>query len=145
VANSLFGAYKQVLMGDSAAAGFSVPDLEAGDQRLVLLDTALHATDVALDQDLADVDPAARVAVSPTLASPAVLQAGGVAAYETANATFTSVSGDQAEELLLYAHTGTDATSLLIVRYDTFSAGMPLTPNGGDVLVNVPAAGWFYW
>jgi hypothetical protein len=47
------------------------------------------------------------------------------------------------ERLILFKDTGTEATSILIAIYDTFTSGMPLTPNGGDVTVQWNASGIF--
>ena len=60
MANALYGAFKQVLLGDNAIAGFSVPDLEGGDQRLILVDNADYTVNLGTDQDLADIAAAAR-------------------------------------------------------------------------------------
>lgn len=144
MANALFAAYKAVLLGDNAVTGFSVPDLEGGDQRLILIDTADDDPAVATDQDLADIAGAARVATI-ALTSESVAISGSTVTYDSADPTFTAVTGDQSEELLLYEHTGTEATSLLIASYDTFTSGMPVTPNGGDILVTVNASGWWSW
>jgi hypothetical protein len=70
----------------------------------------------------------------------AVLAAG---AFDSDNATFTAVTGDQSEEIVGYKHTGVEGTSPLIFRFDVFSSGMPVTPNGGDITVTVHVNGWF--
>ena len=36
--------------------------------------------------------------------------------------------------LILYQHTGTDATARLIAYIDT-ATGLPVTPNGGDITI----------
>ena len=144
MANALFAAYKAVLLGDNAVTGFSVPDLEGGDQRCILIDTADDNPDVAADQDLADIAAGARVATV-ALTGEAVAISGSTVSWDVADFTFTAVSGDQSEELLFYDHTGTEGTSLLIASFDTFSSGMPVTPNGGDINVVVNASGVFSW
>ena len=144
MANALFAAYKQVLLGDNAIAGFSVPDLEGGDQRLILIDTADDDPAIATDQDLADIAAAAREETV-ALTSESVALSGSTVTYDTADPTFSAASGDVCEELLIYEHTGVEGTSLLIVSYDTFASGMPVTPNGGDIIVTVNASGWFSW
>lgn len=144
MANTLFMAYKQVLLGDGAVTGFSVPDLEGGDQRVILIDTADDDPNTTTDQDLADIAAAARVATV-ALTTEDVAGSGGTVTYDADNATFSAVSGDQSEELVIYEHTGVEATSLLIVSFDTFASGMPVTPNGGDIIVQWNASGIWSW
>lgn len=127
-------------MGDGAITGFSVPDLEGGDQRVILIDTADDDPAIATDQDLADIASAARVATV-ALANESVVLSGSTVTYDADDATFTSVSGDQSEELLIYEHTGTEGTSLLIASFDTFTSGMPVTPSGGNIVVTWNASG----
>lgn len=144
MANALFMAYKQVLLGDGAVTGFSVPDLEGGDQRIILIDTADDDPAVTTDQDLADILVAARVA-SVALANESVVGSAGTVTYDADDATFSAVTGDQSEEITLYEHTGVEGTSLLIAQFDTFSSGMPVTPNGGDIIVQFNGSGIFSW
>lgn len=144
MANSLFASFKGLQMGDNAITGFSVVDLEGGDQRIILIDSADDTILVNTDQDLADVAGAAQVATV-ALTGESVALSGNTLTYDSSDATFTAVSGDQSEQILLYEHTGTASTSPLIALYDTFTSGMPVTPNGGDILVTVNASGWFTW
>ncbi len=48
--------------------------------------------------------------------------------------TFTSVSGTSIEAIVIYDDTGSPATSRLIAYIDT-ATGLPITPNGGDIIV----------
>ena len=86
----------------------------------------------AAHEDLADVPAGARVAVtSAGVGSKAVT--GGV--FDAADITWPSVSGDQSEAIVMYLHTGVDATARLVAFLDTGITGMPVTPNGGDITV----------
>lgn len=85
---------------------------------------------------------AARV---PAIASCPVLgtkTVGTVAAgvFDAADTTFTALTGDQVESLILFKDTGTESTSKLVAFWDT-ATGLPLTPNGGDVTVQWNASG----
>lgn len=51
------------------------------------------------------------------------------------NVTFTSVSGDQSEALIIYKDTSDPETSQLIAYIDTAVSGLPVSPNGGDITV----------
>jgi hypothetical protein len=106
-----------------------------------------HADDtpvLATDDFLSDIASAARIPAigsAPSLASKTIgTVAAGVA--DAADTVFTSLTGDQAESLILFKNTGTDTTSDLIAYWDT-ATGLPLTPNGGDVTVQWNASGIF--
>jgi hypothetical protein len=104
-----------------------------------------HADDtpvVATDDFINDILSAARIpaiASCPALASRTI---GTVAAgvFDAADTTFTALTGDAAESLILFKDTGTEATGTLIGFWDT-ATGLPLTPNGGDVTVQWNASG----
>lgn len=145
MANALFLAYKQEQLGDAAGPGHGAVDWEADDLRTILIDAADDTININTDQDLADIVAGARVAVSGNMAGKAVTVASNTATADANDVTFTAVSGDQSEQLVIYKHTGTEATSLLVVFFDTFGSGMPVTPNGGDIQVQWNASGIFAW
>lgn len=105
-------------------------DWDANDIRIILIDEADDTIDLAVDEDLADRAAGSRVATSTALASKTTTA--GVA--DAADKTFTAVTGDPAESIDGYQHTGTEATSLLIFNIDS-ATGLPVTPNGGDITV----------
>jgi hypothetical protein len=49
--------------------------------------------------------------------------------------TFSSVTGNTVEALVIYKDTGNAATSPLLAYIDTVSSGLPVTPNGGNIVV----------
>ena len=53
---------------------------------------------------------------------------------DAADVTWSSVTGDECEAIVLYKHTGTESTSRLIAYIDS-ATGLPVTPNGGDIKV----------
>lgn len=55
-------------------------------------------------------------------------------ACDADDVTFTSVTGVTAEALVIYKDTGDTATSPLIAYLDS-ATGLPITPNGGDIIV----------
>lgn len=105
---------------------------------MILADSADYAVNLTTHDFVNDVPVLARVSTA-TLGSKLI--SGG--AFTSANPTFTTVTGDVSELLILYKDTGTEATSSLIAYYDTFSSGMPITPNGGNIVCTVNASGWF--
>lgn len=144
MANSLFAAYKQEQMGDAAGPGHGAVDWEADTLKAILIDAADDTINVNTDADLADILAAARVATA-TLASKTAVLAGNTMTMDAADTTFTAVTGDQAEQIVIYKDSGVEASSLLIVFFDTFSSGMPVTPNGGDIVCQWNASGIFTW
>lgn len=123
MANSLY---------DSGREGFLAGDIDwdANDIRIILIDEADDTIDLAADNFLDDRAAGSRVATSTALASKTTTA--GVA--DAADKTFTAVTGDQAESIDGYKHTGTESTSNLIFNIDT-ATGLPVTPNGGDITV----------
>jgi len=113
---------------------FLVGDLDwlVNDIRMVLMDAADHTTDQAADDNLDDILAAARVATSLTFPTGTRTAVAGVA--DAADVTFSSVTGDVSEELVIYYHTGAETTSTLVVNIDT-ATGLAVTPNGGDITV----------
>lgn len=99
------------------------------DIRAILVDLADYTPNQATHEFLQDVPAAARVAVSGALTGKT--STSGVA--DADDKTFTAVSGDQSEAILLYKHTGNEATARLIALIDT-ATGLPVTPNGNDVI-----------
>lgn len=136
MANKLYPKYKQALLG----AGVN---LATGTVKAQLVDTSTY-TYADSHQFLSDVTAAARYGNAATLANKTV--ADGV--FDADDALFTSVpagsSGttDKEEAIILYLDTGNPATSPLIYFIDT-ATGLPVTPNGGNVVVAWDAAGIF--
>ena len=102
--------------------------------KVVLVDGADYTYSSAHD-NFDDVPSGARVA-SATLAS--TTNVDGV--LDAADTTFTAVTGDVSELLIIYKDTGVESTSTLIALFDTVT-GLPVTPNGGDILIQWNASG----
>lgn len=114
---------------DLGRQGFLDGDIDwsANDIRVILIDTADYTFSNA-HQFLSSVPVAARVAVSAALAGKT--STSGVA--DADDLFFTAVAGDTCEALIIYQHTGVEATSRLIAYIDTAN-GLPVTPDGGDI------------
>lgn len=113
-------------------------DLDTDTIKVILADSADYTVNLTTHDFLNDVASGARVSTA-TLASKAI--SGG--AFDSADPTWTAVTGDVCELVIMFKDTGNEATSPLIAYYDTFSAGMPITPNGGNIVATVHASGWF--
>jgi len=128
MANALYTKGKQNILAADI-------DLVADDIRVILVDSADYTLNLATHDALDDIPAAARVAVSGALQNKSVTD--GV--FDADDITISTVSGDQFEYLVLYKHTGTESTSLLIMCIDT-ATGLPCTPNGGDVEIQWSSA-----
>lgn len=98
-----------------------------------LVDSASYTPNTATDQFLSDLSGV--VATSGNLASKTTTD--GVA--DAADVTFSSVTGNQSEYIVVYQDTGEASTSRLIALVDT-ATGLPVTPNGGDIVVQWDSA-----
>jgi len=105
-------------------------DLLVDDIRVILIDLADYTLSIDTHDFLDDVPGAARVAVSSAMTTKTTT----LGVFDADNITFSSVSGDVSEALIIYRHTGTDATSQLIAYIDG-ATGLPVTPNGGDITI----------
>jgi hypothetical protein len=61
--------------------------------------------------------------------------------FDAANPTFNSITGDDADYLVLYKFDATPANATLIVTWDSATSGLPVSPNGGDIIVTLNASG----
>jgi len=98
--------------------------------KCILVDTGAYTPQTSVHQYLSDIPTSARVA-GPVLMS-AKSTAGGAA--DAADVTFTAVSGNSIEAILVYIDSGSENTSPLVAYIDT-ATGLPITPNGGDIIV----------
>lgn len=105
----------------------------AANIKCLLVDSADYTPNQNTDQYHADVASGGIVATSGNFASKTVSL--GVA--DAADVTLSSVSGDQAEYIIIYKDSGSSATSPLIAKIDDYT-GLPVTPNGGNITISWP-------
>lgn len=131
MANAIYPKFKEALLDASANV-----DLNDGTVKVALVDTGTYTYSAAHDflDDLSGV-----VGTAQTIANTTVT--GGV--FDGDNVTFSAVTGDSVEALVIYIDTGTPATSRLVAYIDTGQTGLPVTPNGGDITVSWNASGIF--
>lgn len=124
MANAIYGISRKAFLDGGI-------DLLSDDIRVVLVDLADYTVDIDVHDFLDDVPAGARVAVSSSLGTKTTT----LGVFDAADITFSSVTGDESEALIIYQHTGVDSTSELIAFIDTGVTGLPVTPNGGDITV----------
>lgn len=117
---------------DKARKAFADGDIDllSDTIKCVLIDAADYTVDLANHDFLDDVPSGARVGTPQTLGTKSTTA--GV--FDAADVTFSSVTGDQCEGILIYKDTGTEGTSQLIAYIDS-ATGLPVTPNGGDIQI----------
>ena len=102
----------------------------ADDVRAILVDTALYTVNLVTDQFLTAIPVGARISTSGSLTTKTATN--GVA--DADDVSFVAVVGATVEAIVLYKHTGVDATARLIAYIDS-AAGLPFLPSGGNVAI----------
>lgn len=133
MANTVFAPAKPAILGQDTGYDFAADAL-----KITLADSAVYTPNTTTHDFFNDVTGGGTATA--TLGSKTVT--GG--AFDSADPTFAAVgTGSPQEYIILWSDTaGASSTDPLIALYDTFTSGMPVTPNGGDILVQVNAAGW---
>lgn len=131
MANAIYPIYKQALLD-----GLTDIDLNDGTVKVALVDTGTYTYSAAHDfyNDLSGV-----VGTPQTIANTTVT----TGLFDGDNVTFSAVTGNTAEALVIYIDTGNTATSRLVAYIDTSVTGLPVTPNGGDITITWNASGIF--
>lgn len=118
MASALYPKFKEALLSGSI-------NMTSDTIKVILIDTADY-TYSSSHQYYSEVASAARVGTAQTLGSKTVTN--GI--FDAADATFTAVTGDGTEAVIIYKEGGTEATSPLIAYIEG-----SVTPNGGDITI----------
>lgn len=131
MANAIYPLYKQALLDASANV-----DLNDSTVKVALIDTGVYTYNAAHEF---------YSSVSGVVGTPQTINNTTVTngLFDGDNVTFTAVTGNSAEALLIYIDTGSAATSRLVAWIDTSVTGLPVTPNGGDISISWNASGIF--
>lgn len=132
MANALYPKWKEQLLQFTANN-----NLSAGTVKVALIDTGTYTYSSA--NQFWSSASAASVGTPQTLGSKTFTNG----TFDATDATFTAVTGSSVEALIIYIDTGTAATSPLVAYIDTSVAGLPVTPNGGDITITWNASGIF--
>lgn len=129
MASAIYPAFKQALLNGSV-------DLTTATVRAVLIDTGTYTYNSAHDfyNDLSGVVGTESAA----LASKTITN--GV--FDAADISFTAVTGNTVEAIVLFVDTGNVATDRLICFLDQ-GTGLPVSPNGGDINISWSVSGIF--
>ncbi len=132
MANALYPLWKEQLLQFTANN-----NLSAGTVKVALIDTGTYTYSAA--HQFYSSASAAAVGTPQTIGSKTYTN--GV--FDGADVTFTAVTGNSVEALIIYIDTGSAATSPLVAYIDTSVTGLPVTPNGGDITITWNASGIF--
>lgn len=133
MANTIYPKYKEALLNADVNVDIVTENVKA-----YLVDLADY-TYSAAHVFIGDVLAAARVATSGNLASKTVVDG----TFDCADWTWTAVTGDPSEAVIIWIDTGVAGTSRLVAFLDTGVTNLPVTPNGGDITFQVDAGGVF--
>jgi hypothetical protein len=131
MANAIYPLYKQALL--DGAANTDINDLTV---KVALVDTGVYTYSAAHEflTSLTGVVGTAQVINATTVAN---------GLFDGDNVTYTGVTGNSVEALVIYIDTTVAATSRLVAYIDSGVTGLPVTPNGGDITVTWSVSGIF--
>jgi len=131
MANAIYPLYKQALLDASANV-----DINDGTVKVALVDTGVYTYSASHEflTSLSGVVGTAQTINNTTVTN---------GLFDGDNVTYTAVSGNTVEALVIYIDTGSSATSRLVAYIDTSVTGLPVTPNGGDITISWNASGIF--
>lgn len=136
MANAVFPKYKEALLGaaaNSAITGSGTTGLYAA-----LIDAADYTYSAAHEFYSSAV--AGEVGTPQEITSPTLVSG----TVDGNNVTFTAVTGDPCEAIILYRrNAGANTTWRMVAYIDTGQTGLPVTPNGGDITITWNASGIF--
>jgi hypothetical protein len=104
--------------------------------RAVLIDTGTYTYNAAHD----NYDDLSGVVGTESGAFASKTFTNGV--FDAADITFSAVTGNTAEAIVIFLDSGAPGTDKLIAYIDS-AIGLPVTPNGGDITVTWNASGIF--
>ena len=132
MANAIYPKYKETILGAATNT-----NLLTGTVKVALVDTGVY-TYSAAHQFVSSLSGV--VGTAGTIGATKSVTNG---LFDGGDVTFTAVTGNTAEALVIYVDTGSAATSPLVAYIDTSVTGLPVTPNGGDITITWNASGIF--
>lgn len=148
MANTIYLRAKSRFMGDNDASAPTTIDLDTDTINVILAgQSGAYTPDAAAHEFFTDIVGPRGESGSDTYVDGAALGTKTVslgAVFDALDTTMLAVaSGAQCEQLVIYKEGAAAASSPLICWIDTATSGLPVTPNGGDILITWNAAGIF--
>jgi hypothetical protein len=135
MANAIYPKYKEALL--NASANSAITGSGTTGLYVALVDTGTYTYSASHEfySSLSGIVGTDQEITSPTLT-------GGV--VDGGDVTFSAVSGNSAEALVIYRkNAGANTTWRLVAYIDTGQTGLPVTPNGGNITITWNASGIF--
>lgn len=136
MANAIYPKFKQSLLAGDANSDLD-NDTATDGVYVALVDTGTYTYSAAHQfySDLTGVVGTDQRITGPTVTS---------GTLDGSDLTYTSVSGNSVEALVIYRkNAGANTTWRLVAYIDTGVTGLPVTPNGGNITVTWNASGIF--
>jgi hypothetical protein len=136
MANAIYPLFKQSLLAGDANADLDNNTTTDG-VYVALIDTGVYTYSAAHQfySSLSGIVGTPQRITSPTVVN-------GV--LDGTDVTYTAVTGNSAEALVIYRqNSGANTTWRLVAYIDTSVTGLPVTPNGGDITITWNASGIF--
>lgn len=136
MANAIYPLYKQALL--SGASNLDLTQSSASLAPFVAMVNISTYTYSAAHQYYSSLS--GQVGTDQQITSPTVTNG----TFNGATATFTSVSGAAVGALIIYRkNSGANTTWALVLYEDTSVTGLPVTPNGGNIVITWNGSGIF--
>lgn len=136
MANAIYPKFKEALMGSAANSTLNAAEGTTG-VFAALVDTGTYTYSAAHEfySSLSGVVGTDQEITTKTISN---------GTFDGDNVTYTAVSGNSCEAIVLYRkNAGANTTWRLIAYIDTSVTGLPVTPNGGDITITWNASGIF--
>lgn len=130
--NAIYPKYKETILGAATNT-----NLLTGTVKVALVDTGVYTYNAA-HQFVTSLTGV--VGTAGTIGATKSVTNG---LFDGGDVTFSAVTGNSVEALVIYVDTGSAATSPLVAYIDTGVTGLPVTPNGGDISITWNANGIF--
>jgi hypothetical protein len=130
MANAIYPKYKEALLSGSSNTGLNGTvncTLVTGDYTYSATDEFITAIDAGYRIDTVALD-------NKTFTN---------GTFDADDVQYTSVTGSEVTAIVIWIDTGVEATSRLVAYIDTDVTNLPVTPNGGDILITWNASGIF--
>ena len=135
MANAIYPKYKEALLNGSANSAITGSGTTGLYVALVDTGTYTYSASHEFYSSLSGVVGTDQEITTPTLT-------GGV--VDGGDVTFSAVSGNSVEALVIYRkNAGANTTWRLVAYIDTGQTGLPVTPNGGNITITWNASGIF--
>lgn len=136
MANAVYPKYKQSLLTE-ADTNNGLDGTSTAAPYAALVDTGTYTYSAAHQfySSLSGIQGTDQPITTPTVTS---------GTFDGDDVTFTAVSGVSIEAIVIYRHnTGANTTWRLVLYVDTSVTGLPVTPNGGNIVITWNASGIF--